>query len=255
MDYEKLHKDTITKLQEMVNSGKITVEIARGICADFIPENEDERIRKSLIYHYQGDGCLCTNKYRIDYKEIRAWLEKQGDQKPVVDDKDAEKASEEYRNFRMYCGIKDPVMLNEIEEAYYEGTIRKQKLSEWSEEDEKELESLIYELEINQEHISGVTYKIDWLKSLKDRVLPQPMQEWSEEDKNMLQSILDEYKSMPTEKRNWLKSLRPQNTWKPSEEQLKILDKIIGVLDRMQLFGGRNALIDLKHDLKKLRGE
>lgn len=48
MDYEKLHKDTITKLQEMVNSGKITVEIARGICADFIPEDEDERIRKFL---------------------------------------------------------------------------------------------------------------------------------------------------------------------------------------------------------------
>jgi hypothetical protein len=31
---------------------------------------------------------------------------------------------------------------------------------------------------------------------------------WSEEDKNMLQSILDEYKSMPIEKRNWLKSIK-----------------------------------------------
>ena len=33
----------------MVNSGKITVEIARGICADFVPESEDKRIRKYLI--------------------------------------------------------------------------------------------------------------------------------------------------------------------------------------------------------------
>ena len=40
MDYEKLHKDTIVKLQEMVNSGKITVETARGICADFVPESD-----------------------------------------------------------------------------------------------------------------------------------------------------------------------------------------------------------------------
>lgn len=42
-----------------------------------LAESEDEKIRKALICHYQGDGCLCTNEYRIDYKEIRAWLEKQ----------------------------------------------------------------------------------------------------------------------------------------------------------------------------------
>ena len=43
-------------------------------------ESEDEKIRKALIFHYQGDGCICTNEYRIDYKDIRAWLEKQGEQ-------------------------------------------------------------------------------------------------------------------------------------------------------------------------------
>ena len=46
-------------------------------------ESDDERIRKALIFHYQGDGCLCTNEYRIDYKEIRAWLEKQGRDKEI----------------------------------------------------------------------------------------------------------------------------------------------------------------------------
>ena len=34
-------------------------------------------------------------------------------------------ASEDYRNFRESCGIKDPIMLDEIEEAHYEG-------SEWA---------------------------------------------------------------------------------------------------------------------------
>ena len=56
----------------------------------------------------------------------------------------------------------------------------------------------------------------------------------------------------------WLKELqelRLQSHWKPSDEQMKMLDKTIDVLNRMQLFGGRNALIDLKHDLKKLREE
>lgn len=49
----------------------------------YLAESEDERIRKALIFHYQGDGCICTNEYRIDFKDIRAWLEKRGEQKPV----------------------------------------------------------------------------------------------------------------------------------------------------------------------------
>ena len=32
-----------------------------------------------------------------------------------------EEKSKQYKDFREQCGIKDPVMLNEIEEAYYEG--------------------------------------------------------------------------------------------------------------------------------------
>ena len=84
MDYEKLHKYTIYKLQQMVNSGKITVEIARCICADFVPESEDGGIRKELL-----DFCKNrAEKYSNDpkYKNISAWiawLEKQGEQKPA----------------------------------------------------------------------------------------------------------------------------------------------------------------------------
>lgn len=48
-----------------------------------LKESEDERIRKALIYHFGGDGCICTNEYRIDYKDICAWLEKQGQVKEL----------------------------------------------------------------------------------------------------------------------------------------------------------------------------
>jgi hypothetical protein len=87
MDYEKLHKDTITKLQEMVNSGKITVETARNICADFVPESEDERIRKHLISLFEkfvtlGVANECeTSEIKVD--DILAWLEKQGEPKDI----------------------------------------------------------------------------------------------------------------------------------------------------------------------------
>ena len=83
MDYEKLHKDTIAKLQEMVNSGKITVEIARGICADFIQESEDERIRKALIEAIRHNYVLTGSINHIPTKDILAWLEKHSEQKTV----------------------------------------------------------------------------------------------------------------------------------------------------------------------------
>ena len=42
----------------------------------------------------------------------------------------AEVKSKQYRDFREQCGIKDPVMLNEIEEAYYEGYNQAEKDNE-----------------------------------------------------------------------------------------------------------------------------
>ena len=53
MDYEKLHNETLQNLQEMVSKGKITEKVAKGICADFVAENEDEKIRKELIEHIE----------------------------------------------------------------------------------------------------------------------------------------------------------------------------------------------------------
>lgn len=39
----------------------------------------------------------------------------------------AEDLSKQYREFREKCGIKDPVMLDEIEEAYFEGYNKAEK--------------------------------------------------------------------------------------------------------------------------------
>ena len=97
MDYEKLHKDTITKLQEMVNSGKIRVETARGICADFVPESEGEGIRKWIIDELNDSLHNIEALYSGDYdnrdkddiiredclRKAVAWLEKQGEQKTI----------------------------------------------------------------------------------------------------------------------------------------------------------------------------
>ena len=55
----------------------------------------------------------------------------------------AEELSKQYKDFREQCGIKDPVMLNEIEEAYYEGYYQAEKDLELTWEDIKTIDKLL----------------------------------------------------------------------------------------------------------------
>jgi hypothetical protein len=55
----------------------------------------------------------------------------------------AEDLSKQYRDFREQCGIKDPVMLDEIEEAYFEGYHQAEKDNELTWEDIKVIEKLL----------------------------------------------------------------------------------------------------------------
>jgi len=57
----------------------------------------------------------------------------------------------------------------------------------WSEEDEKELNSCIEAIEACYEWDTMV----DWLKSLKNRVIPQPKHSWSEEDEITLDTLFN----------------------------------------------------------------
>jgi len=121
---------------------------------------------------------------------------------------------------------------------------------EWSEEDEAKLKSILF-------HISDVENKdvIDWLKSLKNRV--QPQQEWSEEDENRINRLIayfEDKESFTAEDdivyANWLKSLRPQNRWKPSDEQMKALYRAQAELCNTEY---NKPICDLIDSLKKLK--
>lgn len=103
---------------------------------------------------------------------------------------------------------------------------------------------------------------------------------WSEEDEKILSNIVDCIKNLPifyesiningedkTTERficdaiNWLKSLKnrvqPQSNWKPSEEQMKILNEVLNFAANHEspywndyIFGTLNNLI---RQLKKLK--
>ena len=130
--------------------------------------------------------------------------------------------------------------------------------AEWSEEDKRILIGIIGLIDHNQHYDVDNKEMLDWLRSLR----PQSRQEWSEEDEAMRNNIIRvlsafvgtvECESNPSlsssyltymREIDWLKSLRP--SWKPSEEQMDELRKVlipgetfdcdilIGLLERLE---------------------
>ena len=120
----------------------------------------------------------------------------------------------------------------------------------WNEEDEKICLDILqyfkdgYGLEHTIESI------VDWFESLKNRV--QPKQEWSEEDEEMLcRCISATFDHGYLKECNWLKSLRPQNRWKPSDEQMEVLLSEVNAWTKG--CPKQKVLESLYNDLKKLR--
>ena len=136
----------------------------------------------------------------------------------------------------------------------------------WSEEDEAHIMAIDLAVNrcIGQWHCCGETCPISehnpWLKSLKDRVQPQPKQEWSEEEIETCAREAEDNNCIILAKHiRQLKSLRPQSTWKPSDEQIKVLVEVLIFAANHEsphwqdyIFG---ILKNLTRQLKKLREE
>ena len=144
---------------------------------------------------------------------------------------------------------------------------RVQTKHEWSEEDSYYINNIIHIIE----EIKNAPLKrredweayINWLKSIKGRI--QPKQEWSEEDKKIINGLIDSLTRISLNTRtdstspnytfykeiDWLKSIRFQNHWKPSDEQIAQLQIVIDT------YGNKGIcdpiLTELLFQLKKLK--
>ncbi len=156
--------------------------------------------------------------------------------------------------------------------------VQQQPKQEWSGEDKKMIGNIrtIIEkyafsqsaVDINGELCEKEYIEADnWLKSLKERMLPQPKQEWSEEDEKLINRIegwldtlcdylkdsspecIEDVKNVVEQ----LQSLRPQN-WKPNGEQMKFLSKCIEAYNEVTFPTEVRVLSSLYNDLKKLKG-
>lgn len=110
---------------------------------------------------------------------------------------------------------------------------------------------------------------IEGLRVLKDKIessMESPVDkpaEWSEEDEKNLNEIIHYFESLCSslateerhaENRRWLKflkSLRPQPHWKPSEEQMKALNEVINTLAASKYPHESDYLFNILNGLRK----
>ena len=234
-----------------------------------LAESEDEKIKRCI-----SDA---VRKYGVEFatgtitkEKMLAWLEKQCEQNLEWSKEENDKIS------NIIAWIKDyPRLAKFNEEAFVKAnnyaewikSIRnkyipqKQGMCKLSHDDEIMIEQLTEYFTTCKGLQNTNETIIEWLKSLKDRVVPQPKQEWSEEDEKKVDGIItilkplhetecdyDKYKNNLID---WLKSLKDRYTWKPSDEQMRALLSKLPVVkgggDKVQ-----NILETLYNDLKAL---
>ena len=245
MDYEKKYNDALNLAKSYYGEG----------CNEFLDtifpelaESEDERIRKAIIELLKEVGRDDTG-ISENVKCMIAYLEKQKEQKPYEPKNwpaDKDNLTQEQRPAEWHPTHEQMVALNwaaiginnnspcagdikaSLRSLYNDLKSKSISPAEWSEEDEKRIKQLIYDTEAIR---AGYEKKKE---ELGDRF------------NNVLIKDCDEQIS-------WLKSLRPQPHWKPSEEQMDAIRHSIHIErdnEDKRYYAG--MLESLFYDLKKL---
>ena len=152
-----------------------------------------------------------------------------------------------------------------------------EKPAEWSEEDAKPFNDVLSGLKYAYEDLTNhksfdsardIKEAFDWMQARLKSLRPQPQPEWSEEDAKMRDRLIKRLQylswntrtdtTMPNityfDEIEWLKSLRPQPQWKPSEEQMKALEHVLEMVE--EEWGYEEIEVrSLIADLKKLMEE
>ena len=197
--YEQLKSGLIRLIEE----GKITREDA-GMILPQLRESEDERIRKAIVATIEQCPDDFLNPKNRD--RMLDWLEKQKDH---------------FRDDTKMVEKQDYSGLNDLERAIHRGF-----------------------LSTGVENVPVAIIK-ETANECKRIANENANAEWSEEDEEMYARIVRRYTNyegviMRTKEESvankmldamaqeeiWLKSLRPQSHWKPSEEQMKALRNV-----------------------------
>ena len=115
MDYKEKYEMGLEGIQEILGSGEDSIKMSRlqlrlqGIFPE-LKESEDERIKKELIAYHRSMAAAMNGNRPCVHEAWIAWLEKQGERKPVNDtDEDIVEA------------VKDTSILDLVEPKFHEG--------------------------------------------------------------------------------------------------------------------------------------
>ncbi|MEE3309633.1 hypothetical protein, partial [Sharpea azabuensis] len=138
-----------------------------------LAESEDERIRKALIDYFRWN---LNNQLLNEFtnREVFAWLEKQVSLKDIVD-----RHKDSWYNEGKIAGMAEGLTDDEKYQQGWHDALEKQgeQNPAWSEEDEDMFNDVIIDLKIFRDKDPGEAGKaayqreIDWLKSLKERIV------------------------------------------------------------------------------------
>ena len=226
--------DEALKVAEKYHNGTLK-DVMETIFPE-LKESEDERIRKAIIEHFEGSHSSMYPYKGFIKEQILAWLERQGEQKPAeFDDTNAKRMFikalervEEQNNKGYKLTDCDKNSWWEDFKAYTSCIVEQKP---WSEEDERLRTSCIKHIEEELERIRN--------------------------DKYGHSEIISVLKESCRERINWLKSIKDKYTWKPSDEQIKVLEFFIPYVTECSvvLQKSKDTLSSLLSDLRKLREE
>jgi hypothetical protein len=237
----KAYDEVLNKLRYFMAQG-VDPLITRADVQDFFPElkeSEDERIRKGIIRNLEYLMDRAEGFVKDELKERIAWLEKQGEHKLQI-----EKLPFEMKTPEESLGISSDEYNKIVDECIY-GDDK----STWGKPELKEREQKPADV-----RTTGYWHVEDAMKEVEekaeaftaahqgenaDEILAQMRGEknsaWSEEDEKILGILIEGFEDYSEHDREWrkglkikecikwLKSLRPQNTWKPSDKQMEAL--------------------------------
>lgn len=212
----KRYDEIIEKANKMHSENCETCQMCiEELIPELKEESGDERIRKALIDGFtvmkESKNCGKTfSNHNIPVEDILSWLEKQGKQKPKFRVGDTIKCKYDDRQFTIKSVDLDKETYtytqegcgNDIDYADEEFELVEQK-SAWSGEDDEHLERILKELEnqrqrpLNSPYLDKIESDYNWLKSLKDRVQPQPKQgeqkpTWSDDFEEEMDRYIEE---------------------------------------------------------------
>ena len=224
-------------------------------------ESEDERVRKELIKIVNDHYSLFKE---IDRAKTIAWLEKQGEQKvsctTLVETGNGGINALITRELPTNgCDEQKPTQEMEPTPIFRIGDILKRKGKDYTFRVDR-IQGGYYHCDRNHGAFFPIEEQGNW-----ELVEQKPT--WSEEDEGMIQALnacidaaiksgmnyisFDSKTILIGKVKNWLKSLRPQNTWKPSDEQMRALENFIGTIPPYERMF--QILKSLYNELKKLK--